>query len=71
MPKYKNLTLPTKFTSLGINFTAELGKIQLSFIYDDIINSKVKDSNLIGGIFLIKVAVIADFLNFNFISKDK
>jgi hypothetical protein len=57
-------------TSFGINASAQLGKIQLSFVYDYISPTVIKDPNITGGTFLVKVSVIGDFLNFNFEPKE-
>jgi hypothetical protein len=52
--------------SEGVNISAQVGKIQLSFIYDYINPKVIKEPALTGGTFMLKVAVAADFLNFNF-----
>lgn len=62
--------LSKSIASKGINVSAQLGKVQLSFIYDYINPKVIKEPNLTGGTFIVKATVIADFLNFNFIQKN-
>jgi hypothetical protein len=52
-------------TSVGLLVSAQVGKIQLSFNYDYINPKIIKEPNLTGGNFVIKIAVIGDFLKFN------
>ena len=52
--------------SKGVNLSAQIGKIQLSFIYDYISPKVIKEPELTGGTFILKAGVAADFLNFNF-----
>jgi hypothetical protein len=61
-----NSLLPTHFSSWGLNTTAEFGKVQLSFIYEDVLSNSIQGIQLKGGVYLLKVSIIADFLSFNF-----
>jgi hypothetical protein len=52
--------------SEGVNFTAQIGKVQLSFIYDHVSPKIIKEPELTGGTFIMKATLAADFLNLNF-----
>jgi len=58
--------LSKNIVSKGVNLSAQLGKVQLSFLYDYVNPKVVKDRALTGGTFIIKSTVAADFLRFNF-----
>jgi hypothetical protein len=64
LTKNNNVQLPHSVRFLGLNINLQINKTILGFTYEDLLNKKIFDNNVWGGVFTLKAVIAADFFNF-------
>ena len=59
-----NKDLPHGNSLLGVNFNVQINKIILGFTYEELLTKRVTNTDIYGGVFILKATVGADFFEF-------